>query len=110
VDAHGVEGDLHGRLGGEELGHARLHVGCSSSRGLIKFVIDADTDLILGAALISIDSQEVINLVAFAMRHDVPASELGNSLYSHPSTTEGFNELLGTVARVPSGTVELENV
>jgi pyruvate/2-oxoglutarate dehydrogenase complex dihydrolipoamide dehydrogenase (E3) component len=27
------------------------------SRGLIKFVIDADTDLILGAALISIDSQ-----------------------------------------------------
>jgi probable pyridine nucleotide-disulfide oxidoreductase len=81
------------------------------TRGLIKFVIDADTDLILGAALISIDSQEVINLAAFAMRHDVPASELGNSIYSHPSTTEGFNELLGTVARVrlPSSTAELEN-
>ncbi|WP_223190528.1 dihydrolipoyl dehydrogenase family protein [Nonomuraea terrae] len=81
------------------------------ARGLIKFVIDADTDRILGAALISIDSQEVINLVAFAMRHDVPAGELGNSIYSHPSTTEGFNELLGTVPRVrlPSSTVKLDN-
>ncbi|GII59013.1 pyridine nucleotide-disulfide oxidoreductase [Planotetraspora thailandica] len=81
------------------------------TRGLIKFVIDADTDLILGAALISIDSQEVINLVAFAMRHDVPAGELGNAIYSHPSTTEGFNELLGTVARVrvAVSTADLEN-
>jgi hypothetical protein len=45
------------------------------------------------------------------MLHDVPASELGNSIYSHPSTTEGFNELLGTVAgvRLPSSTAELEN-
>ncbi|MFG2076243.1 FAD-dependent oxidoreductase [Nonomuraea maritima] len=70
------------------------------TRGLIKLVIDADTDLVLGAALISIDSQEVINLVALAMRHDVPARELGNSIYTHPSTTEVLNELLGTVARV----------
>lgn len=69
------------------------------TRGLIKLVIDADTDLVLGAALISIDSQEVVNLVALAMRHGVSAGELGNAIYSHPSTTEVLNELLGTVAR-----------
>lgn len=64
-------------------------------RGLIKFVIDADTDLILGAALISVESQETINLVAFAIRHGVTATELGNAIYTHPSTTEAFNEVLG---------------
>jgi pyruvate/2-oxoglutarate dehydrogenase complex dihydrolipoamide dehydrogenase (E3) component len=70
------------------------------TRGLIKFIIDADTDLILGAALISIESQETINLVAFAIRYGVTASELGNGIYTHPSTTEAFNEILG-VAPLP---------
>ena len=40
------------------------------TRGLMKFVIDADTDEILGAALLCIDSQELINLVAHG---DAPA-------------------------------------
>jgi pyruvate/2-oxoglutarate dehydrogenase complex dihydrolipoamide dehydrogenase (E3) component len=38
------------------------------TRGMMKFVIDADTDEILGAALLSVDAQELINTVALAMR------------------------------------------
>ena len=63
----------------------------------MKFIIDADTDLILGAALLSIDAQELINTVALAMRHHITATELRNSIYTHPSSTEAFNEVLGTV-------------
>jgi len=63
------------------------------TRGLMKFVIDADTDLILGAALLSVDAQELINTVALAMRHGITASELRDSIYTHPSSTEAFNEL-----------------
>ena len=66
---------------------------------MMKFVIDADTDLILGAALLSIDAQEVINTVALAMRHGITATELRDGVYTHPSTTEAFNEVLGTIAR-----------
>ncbi len=69
------------------------------TRGMMKFVIDADTDLILGAALLSIDAQEVINTVALAMRHGITATELRDGVYTHPSTTEAFNEVLGTIAR-----------
>ncbi|GII54292.1 hypothetical protein Pth03_26810 [Planotetraspora thailandica] len=64
------------------------------TRGLMKFVIDAGTDQILGAALLSVDSQELINTVALAMRHGVTASELRDTIYTHPSSTEGFNEVL----------------
>jgi probable pyridine nucleotide-disulfide oxidoreductase len=64
------------------------------TRGLMKFVIDRRSDRILGAALLSVDSQELINLVTFAMRHEVTASELRDSIYTHPSSTEAFNEVL----------------
>jgi pyruvate/2-oxoglutarate dehydrogenase complex dihydrolipoamide dehydrogenase (E3) component len=67
------------------------------TRGLMKFIIDADTDQILGAALLSIDSQELINTVALAMRHGITATQLKNSIYTHPSSTEAFNEVLGTI-------------
>ena len=63
------------------------------TRGLMKFVIDADTDLILGAALLSVDAQELINPVCLAMRHGITASQLRDSIYTHPSSTEAFNEL-----------------
>lgn len=63
------------------------------TRGLMKFVIDADTDLILGAALLSVDAQELINTVTLAMRHGITASDLRDSIYTHPSSTEAFNEV-----------------
>jgi probable pyridine nucleotide-disulfide oxidoreductase len=62
--------------------------------GMMKIVVDADTDKILGAALLSYDSHEVINTVALAMRHGITAAELRDSIYTHPSMTEGFNQLL----------------
>jgi pyruvate/2-oxoglutarate dehydrogenase complex dihydrolipoamide dehydrogenase (E3) component len=65
----------------------------------MKFMIDIDTDRILGAALLSIDAQELINTVALAIRHGITASELRDSVYTHPSSTEAFNEVLGTVVR-----------
>ena len=67
------------------------------TRGLMKFVVDADTDLILGAALLSIDAQEIINTVALAIRHNITATELRDSIYTHPSSTEALNEVFDKV-------------
>lgn len=69
------------------------------ARGIIKFVVDAQTDLILGAALVHVDSQEVINLVALAMRQGVTSTTLRDSIFTHPSSTEALNEVLGSFAR-----------
>jgi probable pyridine nucleotide-disulfide oxidoreductase len=69
------------------------------TRGVMKFVIDADTDDILGAALLSVDAQELINTVALAMRHGVTAAELRDAIYTHPSSTEAFNDVLATIVR-----------
>ena len=69
-------------------------------RGIMKFVIDAQTDQILGAQLLVIESIEVINLVALAMRHGITASQLRDEIYTHPSITEGLNEILAVAAPV----------
>ncbi|MEA5360542.1 FAD-dependent oxidoreductase [Amycolatopsis sp., V23-08] len=69
------------------------------TRGLMKFVVDRETDLILGATLLSVDSQELINLVTLAMRQGTTASELRDAIYTHPSSTEAFNEVLSTAPR-----------
>lgn len=63
--------------------------------GIMKFVIDAETDLLLGAQILSVDAQELINLVALAMRTGTTATELKNGIYTHPSSTEALNEVLG---------------
>ncbi|MFD8028507.1 FAD-dependent oxidoreductase [Streptomyces sp. NPDC059717] len=68
-------------------------------RGLMKFVVDAETDEILGAALLSVDAQELVNTVALAMRSGVTASGLRGAIWTHPSSTEAFNEVLATVVR-----------
>lgn len=68
-------------------------------RGLMKFVIDAETDRILGAALLSVDAQELVNTVALAMRNAVTSSALRDAIWTHPSSTEAFNEVLATVVR-----------
>ncbi|MFC5337684.1 FAD-dependent oxidoreductase [Leucobacter denitrificans] len=65
------------------------------ARGIIKFVVDAETDKVFGARLFHVDSQEVINLVALAMRAGVTASELRDGIWTHPSSTEALNEVLG---------------
>ncbi|WJD96267.1 FAD-dependent oxidoreductase [Streptomyces antimycoticus] len=69
------------------------------TRGMMKFVLDAETDEILGAALLSVDAQEIINTVALAMRHGIRAAELRNAVYTHPTSTEAFNDVLATIVR-----------
>ncbi|MEJ1087611.1 FAD-dependent oxidoreductase [Microbacterium sp. Mu-80] len=67
------------------------------THGLITVLIDADSDLILGATVFSIDAQEVINLIALAMRHDITASDLRDGIWTHPSSTEALNEVLAAL-------------
>ncbi|WP_253280694.1 FAD-dependent oxidoreductase [Arcanobacterium phocae] len=65
-----------------------------NSAGSVKFVIDAQTDKILGASLHCIDSQELINMVALAIRVGATASQLRDGIWTHPSSTEMFNGVL----------------
>ncbi len=66
-------------------------------RGIVKIVVDAGTDLVLGATLQHRHAHEVVNVLALAMRHGVTATQLRDSIYTHPSATEMLNEVLGAL-------------
>lgn len=59
--------------------------------GLVKFVVDAADQTILGATLYCIDSQELINMVALAIRMGATVADLRDGIWTHPSSTEAFN-------------------
>jgi pyruvate/2-oxoglutarate dehydrogenase complex dihydrolipoamide dehydrogenase (E3) component len=67
-------------------------------RGVMKAVVDAETDAVLGVAILAHDAHEIINTVALAMRHGVTATELRDGIYTHPSMTEALNDLFGNLS------------
>jgi pyruvate/2-oxoglutarate dehydrogenase complex dihydrolipoamide dehydrogenase (E3) component len=67
------------------------------TRGVMKFIVDANTDRLLGAAILSIDAQEIINTVTLAMRYGITATQLRDSIFTHPSSTEALNEVFDKV-------------
>lgn len=65
--------------------------------GLLKAVIDADTDEILGAHLFCEESYEMINTIKVAMDAKLPYTYLRDTIYTHPTMTEAFNDLFASV-------------
>lgn len=64
-----------------------------NTRGLFKALVDPDSQLILGATLYGIESHELINLIALAMKAKLPYSVLRDQIYTHPTMSEAFNDL-----------------
>ena len=65
--------------------------------GLLKVVVDAKTNKILGASLFIAQSGELINTIALAMKAGVDYTVLRDGIYTHPTVTEIFNDLFGGV-------------
>lgn len=66
-------------------------------QGLLKAVIDARTDEILGAHLFCAESHELINLVKLAMDARLPYTVLRDGIYTHPTMSEALNDLFAAV-------------
>lgn len=62
--------------------------------GMLKAIIDKKTGQILGATLFCVDSSEVINLVAMAMKTGQPYTFLRDFIFTHPSMSEALNDLM----------------
>lgn len=65
--------------------------------GLLKAVINAENDCILGAHLFCDESHEMINTIKLAMDAHIPYTTLRDSIYTHPTMSEAFNELFANL-------------
>src|SRR5437773_6959935 len=65
--------------------------------GLMKLVVDAATDRILGAAILGAEGGELVQLIGFVMLAGAPYTLLKGAVYIHPTLAEGFWTLMENV-------------
>ncbi len=67
------------------------------TRGFMKAVVDAETDQILGCAVLGIEGGEIMAMIQIAMIGKMPYTVLRNSVFAHPTLAESLNTLFSTV-------------
>jgi dihydrolipoamide dehydrogenase len=72
----------------------------SETAGLMKIVIDAENDRVLGAAILSAEGGELVQILGFVMLAGAPYTLLKGAIYIHPTLAEGFWTLMDQVKPV----------
>ena len=65
------------------------------SRGLMKVLVDAQSDQILGAAILGTEGGEIAAMLQLAMMGKIPYPVLLNGVFAHPTLSESLNVIFG---------------
>lgn len=69
----------------------------NETAGMMKVVVDAATDRILGAAILGIEGGELVQTLMTLMMVDAPWTTFAKAMFIHPTLTEGFFTLMDNV-------------
>ncbi|MDO6389551.1 FAD-dependent oxidoreductase [Pontibacter sp. BT731] len=67
------------------------------TNGFLKTVVDSKTNKILGCTLFCTGANEMINTIQVAINCGLDYREVRDTIYTHPSMTEAFNELYAQI-------------
>jgi len=67
------------------------------TRGFMKAVVDAESDQILGCAILGVEGGEVMAVIQMAMMGKLPYTVLKNAVIAHPTLAESLNNLFSTL-------------
>ncbi|KAK6347958.1 hypothetical protein TWF718_005778 [Orbilia javanica] len=67
------------------------------TRGMMKAVVDGDTEEILGYTCLGIEGGEMMSMVQIAMMGKVGYSRLRDATFAHPTLAESLNNLWGSL-------------
>lgn len=63
------------------------------TRGFMKAIVDAESNQILGAAILGIEGGEIMSAVEIAMMGKLPYTALRDGIFAHPTLAESLNNL-----------------
>ncbi len=66
-------------------------------RGPMKSSVDAETERILGRAILGVEGGELMSMFEIAMRGKLPYGALRDAVVTQPTLTESFNNLFATL-------------
>src|SRR5262249_51415467 len=62
-------------------------------RGFVKALVDAETEQILGCAVLGLEGGEIMSMLEIAMMGKLPYTALEDGIFAHPTLAEGLNTL-----------------
>ncbi len=63
------------------------------TRGFMKAILDADTDQILGAAILAVEGGEMMAVLQVAMMGKLPYTAIRDGIFTHPTLAESLVDL-----------------
>ena len=75
------------------MSHVARALEVDEPRGMMKAVVDAESDQILGAAVLGIEGGEVAAMLQIAMMGRLPYTALRDGVFAHPTLAESLNNL-----------------
>ena len=73
--------------------HVARAIEVGETRGFIKAVVDADTNQILGCAVLGIEGGELMSMLEIAIMGQLPYTALKDAIFAHPTLAESLNNL-----------------
>src|SRR5262245_4968507 len=81
------------RIAKMPMSHVARAIEVGETRGFMKALVDADSDAILGFAVLGIEGGELMSMIEIAMMGKVPYTALRDATFAHPCLSESFNNL-----------------
>ncbi|KAL1342226.1 hypothetical protein HN51_028796 [Arachis hypogaea] len=77
---------------------------------VMKLVVDAATDKVLGASMCGPDAPEIMQGIAIALKCDATKAQFDTTVGIHPSSAEEFVTMRSVTRRIPVGTTPKTNL
>ncbi len=88
------------KIGKVAMTHVARAIERAETQGFMKIVVDAATDQVLGAAILSVEAGELVQILSTLMLAEKPYTLLKGAIYIHPTLAEGFFGLMESVKEV----------
>jgi pyruvate/2-oxoglutarate dehydrogenase complex dihydrolipoamide dehydrogenase (E3) component len=85
------------KIGKIPVGNVARAIERGETAGLMKIVVDGETDQVMGASILSADGGELVQILHTLMLAKQPYTLLKGAIYLHPTMAEGFFGLLESV-------------
>jgi pyruvate/2-oxoglutarate dehydrogenase complex dihydrolipoamide dehydrogenase (E3) component len=88
------------KIGTYPMAYVARAIERDETAGVMKIVIDGQTDRILGAAILGSEGGELVQVLGAMMLADAPYTVLKGAVFIHPTLAEGFFGLMESVKAV----------
>jgi pyruvate/2-oxoglutarate dehydrogenase complex dihydrolipoamide dehydrogenase (E3) component len=88
------------KIGSIPMSYVARAIERDETAGLMKIIVDASNDRVLGAAILGTEGGELIHVLYTLMLGDLPYTLLKGAVFIHPTLAEGFFALMDSVKPV----------